>query len=49
MKLKSIAAICKSLKTAEVYTVPNTEEQWIGAGKAIYQINNLPELDKESY
>lgn len=48
MKLKSIVAICKSLKTAEVYTVPNTEEQWIGAGKAIYQINNLPELDRES-
>ena len=48
MKLKSIAAICKSLKTAEVYTVPNTKEQWIGAGKAIYQINNLQELDRES-
>lgn len=48
MKLKSVAAICKSLKMAEVYTVPNTEEQWIGTGKAIYQINNLPELDRES-
>lgn len=48
MKLKSIVAICKSSKTAEVYTVPNTEERWIGAGKAIYQINNLPELDRES-
>lgn len=51
MKLKGIAALCKKNKWANVFQEYGNDTelvQYIGDGTAFYQVNNLPNLDKES-
>lgn len=47
MKIKAIAAICRKSKEARILT-GTYGEQYIGNSEALYQVNGLPQLDKES-
>lgn len=52
MKIKSIASICKKNKQVALFNQYGREcdtvMQYMGDGNAVYPINGLPELDKES-
>lgn len=48
MKIKSIAAICRSKKTVYLFSDYANAVQWISDGTAAYPLYGMPELDEET-